>query len=229
MSVQQLNIRTNQLTSGKSTSKTVFAKTSFTDEQIMAAIQSSLVNTNRLVIKWFFEEVKGYAIGVWRKKYNNLPERAWENIFTNSTIKLILRIKKGLQLKEGTKLKSYFTTIVGYAVLDYFAERKKETTLPIDPTIKMEPTQDSYAFEQQQTAHLIKAKLIKITNNREQVNVMLLFAKGYKYKEIVTKTAYESEGACRNAYLKGKKKIINYFIKYPTEGQEFRKMLLEAI
>ena len=83
---------------------------------------------------WFFEDVKQYAIGVWRKKYRDISDEAWEDIFTDSTIKLITRVQKGLTLKEGTQLKSYFTTVVEYTVLDHFAKSKKEKVLPLIAT-----------------------------------------------------------------------------------------------
>ena len=67
--------------------------------------------------------------------------------------------------------------------------------------------------------------LVDITKNEDQVQVMLLFSKGYSYKEIVRKTNYKSEGACRNAYGKAKKKIAEYIIANPKKGQELRSLL----
>jgi len=197
----------------------------FADKQVVAAIKNSGGNS-QLILKWFFEDVKGYALGVWRKKYRDIPDEAWEDIFTDATIKLITRVKKGLTLKEGTRLKSYFTTVVEYTVLDYFAKNKKEKVLPLATTQKVEATTDKYQFEESQMAELILQKLQDITENAEQVKVILLVAKGYKYKEIVTKTSYKSEGACRNAYLKGKKRIVNYLIQHPAEGKELKAMLM---
>lgn len=199
----------------------------FTDGHVIAAIQSGAPN-NQLALKWFFEDVKYYSLGVWRKKYRDVSDEAWEDIFTDSSIKLITRVKKGLILKEGTRLKSYFTTIVEYSVLDYFAKSKKEKTLPLLPNQRIDIANDTYAFEEAQAANLIKEKLQEITENAEQVKVILLFAKGYRYKEIVKKTNYKSEGACRNAYLKGKKRIVNYILQYPEEGVALRKMLMKA-
>ena len=73
--------------------------------------------------------------------------------------------------------------------------------------------------------HLIKQKLIDITENAEQVKVVLLVAKGYHYKEVVEKTSYLSEGACRNAFLKAKKRIVQYIHEHPEEGRQLRAML----
>ncbi|MFK7982175.1 MAG: hypothetical protein AB8G86_19500 [Saprospiraceae bacterium] len=197
----------------------------FADEQVIIAIKNSGGNS-QLVLKWFFEDVKDYSLGVWRKKYRDIPNDAWEDIFTDATIKLITRVKKGLTLKEGTRLKSYFTSVVEYTVLDYFGKNKKEKVLPLTATQRVEASTDKYEFEESQMAELILQKLQDITENAEQVKVILLVAKGYKYKEIVVKTSYQSEGACRNAYLKGKKRIVNYLVQHPAEGKELKAMLM---
>lgn len=199
----------------------------FADKQVFAAIQSG-DSANQMALKWFFEDVKGYAIGVWRKKYRDVSDEHWEDIFTDATIKLITRVKKGLVLKEGTKLKSYFTSVVEYTVLDHFAKTKKEKTLPLIPTQRIEGASDVYEFEEQQVANLIKQKLQEITENEEQVKVILLVAKGYRYKEVVEKTSYQSEGACRNAYMKGKKRIVKYLLQHPEEGKELKRMLMAS-
>lgn len=197
----------------------------FADEQVLTAIKNSGGNS-QLVLKWFFDDVKDYSLGVWRKKYRDIPNDAWEDIFTDATIKLITRVKKGLTLKEGTRLKSYFTSVVEYTVLDYFGKNKQEKVLPLAATHRVEASTDKYQFEESQMAELILQKLQDITENAEQVKVILLVAKGYKYKEIVTKTSYQSEGACRNAYMKGKKRIVNYLVQHPAEGKELKAMLM---
>ena len=68
--------------------------------------------------------------------------------------------------------------------------------------------------------------LVDITKNEDQVQVMLLFSKGYSYKEIVLKTNYKSEGACRNAYGKAKKKVVEFILANPQKGQELRRLLI---
>lgn len=213
----QLALNSNQLTN--------FNKDGFADQQVFAAIKNSSGNS-QIVLKWFFEDVKQYAIGVWRKKYRDISDEVWEDIFTDATIKLITRIKKGLTLKEGTQLKSYFTSVVEYTVLDHFAKSKKEKALPLIATERITARNDHYQFEERQMATLIHQKLQDITENTEQVKVILLVAKGYRYKEIVQKTSYKSEGACRNAYMKGKKRIVTYLIQHPAEGQELKSMLM---
>lgn len=197
----------------------------YSDEQVIAAIlQKETVDA--LPLRWFFQDVKGYAIGLWRKKYRDVSDESWEDIFTDATIKLITRVKKGLRLQEGTKLKSYFTGVVEYAVLDHFAKQKKDRTLPIEAFPKSEATHQEFQFEKTQVARLIQEKLQEITDNPEQVSVILLVAKGYRYREIVEKTSYKSEGACRNAYMKGKRRIVDYILKYPEEGRKLRSLLL---
>lgn len=200
----------------------------YSDDQVIAAILEQDTN-NQSAIKWFFEDVKGYAIGLWRKKYSNLSDDLWEDIFTDSTIKLISRIRKGLQLKEGTKLKSYFTGVVEYTVLDHFVKVKNTRVIPLEATKTLEFTKDTYQFEETQIANLLKEKLQEITENNEQVNVILLVAKGYRYKEIVEKTSYLSEGACRNAYMKGKKRIVKYILQNPSEGKKLKALILGRV
>ena len=197
----------------------------FTDQQVLAAIKQDGGNS-QLVLKWFFEDVKGYALGVLRKKYRDISDETWEDIFTDATIKLITRVKKGLTLQKGTRLKSYFTSVVEYTVLDYFAANKKSKLIPLVTTNNSAVSNDRYQFEESQMAALIHQKLQDITENAEQVKVILLVAKGYRYKEIVPKTSYQSEGACRNAYLKGKKRIVNYLTQHPQEGKALKAMLL---
>jgi len=45
----------------------------------------------------------------------------------------------------------------------------------------------------------------------------------------VQQTEYKSEGACRNAYLKAKKKIIAYITQYPEQGKRLKKLLQDQI
>ena len=204
--------------------KSDFNGEAFSDAQVIAAIRGN-THGESLALKWFLEDVKNYSLGVWRKKYRDISAESWEDIFTDSSIKLITRLKKGIELKEGTKLKSYFTTIVEYAVLDHFAKVKKDKTLSLEATQRTEAENDTYEFEATQIANLIKDKLIEITQNPEQVKVILLISKGYRYKEVLEHTSYQSEGACRNAFLKGKKRIVQYILEHPEEGQRLKAML----
>ena len=197
----------------------------YTDEEVMAAIRNANVVGN-LTVKWFLQESKPYAFRYWRKKYSRLSNEEWESIFSDADLKLLTRIKKGLTLKEGTKLKTYYTSVVGYSILDHYESQKKEET-PIPSDASTGITQlEIQTFEASQIAKLVQEKFLQITGNPEQVAVILLVSKGYAYKEIVQKTNYKSEGACRNAYLKGKKKIIEYINNYPNERKQLRNWLL---
>ena len=117
--------------------------------------------------------------------------------------------------------------VVEYTVLDHFAQRNKNKTIPVESIERTASEPDVYTFEQTQIADLIQEKLLQITENPQQVSVILLVSKGYKYKEIIQKTGYQSEGACRNAYMKAKKKIINYFLRHPGEGEKLRALIQE--
>ena len=54
---------------------------------------------------------------------------------------------------------------------------------------------------------------------------MLLNAEGLSYKEILPETNYESEAACRNALVKGKKKIATYLQNNPKTAEILKKLL----
>ena len=207
------------------TPKMTNANKEFADEQVLAAMRDR-TDEHSKALRWFFEDVRGYAIGVWRKKYRDLTDEHWNDIFSDASIKLISRVKKGLVLQPGTQLKSYFTTVVEYTVLDHFAQRRKNQTAALDLPPRDESVTVQHPLEARQTARLIREKLLDITENEEQVKVMLLVAKGYRYKEIIEKTAYQSEGACRNAYTKGKKRVVQYIMDHPAEGKRLRDLLL---
>lgn len=196
----------------------------YTDQQIIEALKAPDAVNNRLILKHFFAEVEAYALGCWRKKYSRLQEEDWKLVFSNSNLKFISRIKKGIVLKENTTLKTYYTGIVDFACLDFVSPKKKEVLgeLPVNRTIE----ESESIIEKTERAQLIKEKLEQITGNAEQVKVLLLLAKGYSYKEIVPKTSYLSDGACRNASSKAKQKIIAYILRHPEEGVQLRNWLL---
>jgi len=81
-------------------------------------------------------------------------------------------------------------------------------------------------FEKAETAIVIQEILEKIIGNKEQVKVMLLVSKDYSYKDIIEETSYTSNGACRNAFLKGKKKLTAYILKYPDAGKRLKNLLM---
>ena len=199
----------------------------YSDEQILTAIRTG---KDEMAFRWFLEEVRQYAIGFWRKKHYSLSEDDWKDDFTDTTTRLIKSVRNGLTLKEGTRLKSYFTGIGEYVILDFYAQQKKIKTEQ-GPLIENNTyvLEDAYDFEKEQIALLIRNKLEEITGNAEQVKVLLLLAKGYKYKEILAKTNYQSEVSCRNACLKAKKKMAKYFLAYPAEGKKLRALILQSV
>ncbi len=196
----------------------------FTDSEVFAAIRGD-ADCNTRASSWFFKKARGYAIGTWQKRFHRLQEGDWDIILSNVDAKIVERTLKGLQLKEGTRLTSYYATVAEYAILDYLSAKKKEQTHSLDtvfiPTVELPPNN----LEKKELAIELKSFLEKVTKNKEQVQVLLLFAKGYSYRDIVEKTSYNSEGACRNAYVKTKKKISAYIEKYPEEGKALRKLL----
>ncbi len=181
---------------------------------------------NPAPINWFLKKTQVYAFGTWHKKYPRLQEEDWKAIFSDVHYKLIKRIKGGLTLQAGTKLSSYYTTVVGYAILDHLQKLKDNHTAEVsDAVIDLNTTGPSHQFEKEQIATAIRKMLVDITKNEDQVKVILLFTKGYSYKEIVQKTNYKSEGACRNAYGKAKKKVGDFILANPQKGKELRRLL----
>jgi len=104
------------------------------------------------------------------------------------------------------------------------SKKKKEVLVEFLPKVELE--EQELTFEKAERAQLIRKKLEQITGNAEQVKVLLLLTKGYSYKEIVQQTTYLSDGACRNACLKGKKKIAAYIVAYPEEGKQLKNWLI---
>jgi len=197
----------------------------YTDEQVLVALKSGTQPKDHLLLKHFFSEVHAYAFGCWQKKYARLSKEDWAVVFSNSDWKLVSRLKNELVLKEQTTLKTYYTGIVDYAVLDFLAEKKKTKVLDIPQHTYIVAHQ--HHFEKEELAENIRKMLVDIVGNKEQVKVLLLQAKGYSYEDIVQETTYISNGACRNACLKGKKKLTAYILKYPAEGKRLRKLLME--
>ena len=197
----------------------------YTEEQVLVALKEGDQSKDHLLLKHFFVDVHAYALGCWQKKYQRLSQEDWAVVFSDCDWKLISRLKKGLVLKEQTTLKTYYTGIVDFAVLDFLAEKKKTTVLDIPQHTSTVAYQ--HHFEKEELAEGIRKMLVDIVGNKEQVKVLLLQAKGYSYQDIVQETTYVSNGACRNACLKGKKKLIAYILKYPAEGKRLRKLLMD--
>jgi DNA-directed RNA polymerase specialized sigma24 family protein len=196
------------------------------DHIVIEAIVSEH-GSESFILKNFFSYAAQYAKAYWQSKYPNLYPEDWDFIFANVNYKIVTRFKKGLQLNEGTKLTSYFTTITGYAILDFIKERKEAPQVQVEDVAWElgEPARAPGALESTEIATIIKERLEKWVGNREQVKVLLLFTKGYSYKEILKLTSYQSEGACRNAVVKGKKKISTYLQNHPKEAAFIKKLL----
>lgn len=196
------------------------------DQVVIDAIVSGHGSKSSVLIN-FFSYAAQYAKAYWQSKYPNLYPEDWDFIFANVNYKIVTRFKKGLQLNEGTKLKSYFTTITGYAILDFIKERREAPQVQVEEIAwdLGEPAKAPSVLESSEISIIIKERLEKWVGNREQVKVMLLFAKGYSYKEILKLTTYQSEGACRNAVVKGKKKVSAYLQNHPEEAAFIKNLL----
>lgn len=196
------------------------------DQVVIEAIVSGH-GSESFVLKNFFSYAAQYAKAYWQSKYPNLFPEDWDFIFANVNYKIVTRFKKGLQLNEGTKLTSYFTTITGYAILDFIKERKDAPQVQVEDIAWElgEPAKAPEKMESSEIAIIIKERLEKWVGNQEQVKVLLLFTKGYSYKEILKLTTYQSEGACRNAVVKGKRKISAYLQNNPREAAFIKKLL----
>lgn len=196
------------------------------DSVVIDAIVSGKGNESD-ILKFFFSHAAQYAKAYWQSKYPKLYPEDWDFIFANVNYKIVTRFKKGLKLNDGTKLTSYFTTITGYAILDFIKERKESPQVQVDEIAWElgEPAKAPISIESSEIASIIKERLDKWIGNEEQVKVLLLFSKGYSYKEILHLTNYQSEGACRNAVVKGKKKISEYLQNNPREADYIKKLL----
>lgn len=196
------------------------------DQLVIKAIVSGH-GTDSFVLKKFFSYAAQYAKAYWQSKYPNLYPEDWDFIFANVNYKIVTRFKKGLQLNESTKLTSYFTTITGYAILDFIRERKDAPQVQVEDIAWElgEPAKATEKIESSEIATIIKERLEKWVGNQEQVKVLLLYNKGYSYKEILKLTTYQSEGACRNAVVKGKKKITAYLQNHPKEAAFIKELL----
>lgn len=180
------------------------------------------------LLKDFFSFAKNYALSYWQGKYPRLENEDWDSIFANVDFKIITRIKKGLQLQEGTKLTSYYTTITGFAILDFIQDQTRSRKIVIEEVAweMGEPAAIEEELNAKESAWIIKKKLNEWIGNEEQVKVLLLFTKGYSYKEILELTNYKSETACRNALVKGKKKITEHLNKHPEDAQMIKELLI---
>ena len=196
----------------------------YSDQQVLEALRSGN-DRSQLVLRWFFGQARSYAAGYLQKKFPGLDEAEWDVIFANVNLKLITRVRKGLQLEDGTRLTTYYTSVAGFAALDFVADRQKTAHEPVDDEQARENPAIVGQMEARERAQQIQAWLQQIVGHDEQVKVMLLQAKGYPFKEIVDLTNYQSEGACRNAALKGKNRVSAYLAEHPAEAKKLKALL----
>lgn len=197
------------------------------DQQILAAIRDHRGAGSRLLTT-FFQGARNYALCYLRNQYPDLDESAWETIFTNVDVKLVTRVRKGLELKEGTRLTTYYTSVAKFAALDFVRDRQRaQSHEEVLPNQAIEPPAIEGKMEQEERSQRIRQWLEEVISNQDQVEVLLYHTQGYTYKEIVGLTNYRSEGACRNAWVKGKKKITEYLMEHPEAVRVFRKLLQE--
>lgn len=197
----------------------------YNDEQVIASILAAN-DANQLVLNWFFQTSRKYAQSYLTPIYPNIEGLGWDVIFANVNLKFITRIKKGLTLNPDTKLTTYYTSIAKFAALDFVRDQQdqqnyqsiEEGQIVEDPSIVKN-------MEREERSQEIKVWLSRIIGNEDQVKVLLLQAEGLSYKDIVNQTVYQSEGACRNASLKGKKKIADYLVQNPESAKVIRKLL----
>jgi len=196
----------------------------YSDRQILDAIQSGN-DHSQLVLKWFFGHVQEYALGFLRRQYPNLDPVEWDVVFANTNLKLISRVRKGLVLSTDTRLSTYYVSVAKFAALDFVRERQPDH-LPVQEGDLREGPKIMDQLDEEDRSRYVRDWLYRVLQNTEQVQVLLLQTKGYSYREIVDQTNYSSEGACRNALLKGKQKISAYLLDYPQEANKLRALLL---
>ena len=133
---------------------TLKTRISFSDTEVMDSIRGV---GNADAVNWFLKNTQVYAFGTWQKKFPRLQDEDWKIIWSDVHFKLIKRIKGGLTLQAGTKLSSYYTTVVGYAILDHLKERKETQVAEITSrVISLNPDLPAHHFEAEQIAISIK-------------------------------------------------------------------------
>ncbi|PHN06447.1 sigma-70 RNA polymerase sigma factor region 4 domain-containing protein [Flavilitoribacter nigricans] len=197
----------------------------YTDAQVINAILNHRT-ANHLILKWFFNRAREYALGYLQKSYTQLDPEEWDVIFANTNLKIVSRFRKGLNLGEAATLRTYYTSVAKFAALDFVRSRKADSDFQevVEDQVIVVPTVQEN-LEQSERLQSIRAWLVKVLANEGQVEVLLLHAKGFSYQEMLDNTTYNSEGACRNALMKGKKKISEYLLQYPVEARKLRALL----
>lgn len=194
------------------------------DGKVLAHIRSE--NPDSYLLSSFFEDARRYAQSYLSKKYPDLAPFEWDVVFANTNLKFITRVKKGLTLNENIQLTTYYTSVAKFATLDFIQDRRsKQQFLEVEENQVFEFPDVEQKLDKDERAEEIKDWLFRIIENEDQVMVMLLQARGFSYQEIVQQTNYRSEGACRNALLKGKKKVSEYLLKNPETIGKLRRLI----
>lgn len=197
----------------------------YSDEQVIDAILD-LRNENNLILKWFFNRARDYALGYLRSRYPRLAAEEWDVIFANTNLKVVTRFRKGISLHADTSLTTYYTSVAKFATLDYARSRQEEQRYQeVEEHQAIMAPQVQEHMEKEERSREIRQWLVNVVGNDEQVEVLLLHARGFSYNDMLEKTGYKSEGACRNAFLKGKKKITEYLLKHPDDAKKLRELL----
>jgi len=197
----------------------------YNDEQVIQAIREE-EQAGQQAFRWFLEQVKDYALGYLQRKYPHLTTADWETILANANLTLVQRVRKGLQLQAETKLSSYYVSVADFATLDFLRDRQKGIAEDEIPDA-VQPPQIVEEMEARERAEAIRQWLTQVIGNEQQVQVLLLHTRGYSHQDIVAVTDYDSEGATRNALLKGKQKIARYLLRHPEQAQHIRTLLLD--
>lgn len=196
------------------------------DDQVLIAVRSSNGGNNQLVVTWFFQTAQNYAKSYLKSHFPDLGELEWDVIFANVNLKFVSRIKRGLELKPDTKLTTYYTSISKFAALDFVRDRQSQQNYQeVEDYQAIEHPVVEQKMEKEERAREIKAWLNQIVGHEDQVKVLLLQARGFSYRDILAQTEYQSEGACRNALLKSKKKIADYLMQHPETARKLKKLL----
>lgn len=200
----------------------------FEDTEVLSAIRSSGRESEQ-AIRWFINSARVYAKRYLARKYPEFDENTWDSLFANVDIKFVSRLRKGIELQEGTKLTTYYTSIAKFAALDQLNERKVSAyTQEVEDHQAIAPADIERRLDREESQKLIREWLHQIVGNEQQVLVMLLQAEGLSYKEILDQTEYQSEGACRNAVVKGKKKITQYLLRFPEAAHTLKSLLVKS-
>ncbi|HMQ08530.1 MAG TPA: hypothetical protein PKC30_14615 [Saprospiraceae bacterium] len=196
----------------------------YSDDDVFQAMRRGN-HQDQVVLNWFFVWIRSYALGYLKRLYPDFEREDWDTIFSVTDEKILRRIKKGLILQEGTQLSSYYTGVARFAALDFIQDRRKTETLLVEENVRIEYPSLEEKMDHEGRAIRIRVWLQKVVDNTEQVEVLLWNARGYSFREIVEKTGYESEGACRNAHMKGRKKIAQYILDHPEARMYIEKLL----